>query len=102
MKQKKNIEEMIDKLIQEERNEEFNPFLSTRVMAAVENRLYQNEKKANPVWKTIMVTAGICAAVFLGVSIGSIYESENGNDGIVLSNDGAMENFGFFSQIEAE
>ena len=33
MKQKKNIEEMINQLIWEERNEEFNPFLSTRVMA---------------------------------------------------------------------
>jgi cytochrome P450 len=100
--QKKNIEEMVDQLIQEERNEEFNPFLSTRVLAAVQNRQNQKEKKINPAWKTIMVAAGITAAVFLGISIGSIYESENKTDGITLSNDGSMENFGFYSQIGEE
>lgn len=102
MKQKKNIDEMINKVIQEERNEEFNPFLSTRVMAVIQERQYQKEKKISPAWKTMMVAAGITAAVFLGISIGGIYESESRNDGIVLSNDGTMENFGFFSQIGAE
>lgn len=102
MKQKKNIEVMIDQLIREERNEEFNPFLSTRVLAAVQERQYQKEKKINPAWKTVMVAAGITAAIFLGISIGSIYESESRNDGIMLSNDGAMENFGFYSQIGEE
>lgn len=102
MKQKKNIEEMIDQLIREEQNVEFNPFLSTRVLAAVQNRQNQNEKRINPAWKTIMVAAGITAAVFLGISIGSIYESESRSDSIMLSNDGAMENFGFYSQIGEE
>lgn len=102
MKQKKNIEEMIDQLIREEQNEEFNPFLSTRVMAAVQNRQNQKEKRINPAWKTIMVAAGITAAVFLGISIGSIYESESRSDSIMLSNDGAMENFGFYSQMGEE
>lgn len=102
MKQNKNIEEMIDQLVREERNEEFNPFLATRVMAAVQERQYQKEKKINPAWKTVMVAAGITAALFLGISIGSLYESESRNDGIMLSNDGAMENFGFYSQIGEE
>ena len=93
---------MIDQLIREERNEEFNPFLSIRVLAAVQNRQNQKEKQINPAWKTVMVAAGITAAIFLGISIGSIYESESGSDGIVLSNDGAMENFGFYSQIGEE
>lgn len=102
MKQKKNIEEMIDQLIREEQNVEFNPFLSTRVLAAVQNRQNQKEKRINPAWKMIMVAAGITAAVFLGISIGSIYESESRSDSIMLSNDGAMENFGFYSQIGEE
>lgn len=102
MKQKKNIEEMIIQLIQEERNEEFNPFLSTRVIAAIQERHYQKEKIISPALKTILVAAGITAAVFLGISIGGIYESENRSDGIMLSNDGAMENFGFYSQIGEE
>ena len=102
MKQKRNIDEMIDQLIQEERNEESNPFLSTRVMAAVQEKQYQKVIKINPVWKTVMVTAGITTALFLGISIGNLYESEGRNNGIMLSNDGAMENFGFYSQIGEE
>lgn len=102
MKQNRDIESMIDGLIQEERAKESNPFLSTRIMAAIEQKRFQTEKRASPIWKTIMVAAGVIAAVFLGISIGNTYETESRSVSIMLSNDGAMENFSFYTQIGDE
>lgn len=102
MKQEKDIQQLLENFIGEERNIESNPFLSTRVMAAIAKNGIQDEKRISPVWKTVMIGAGLVVAVFTGITIGSIYQSGNERPGVVLMNDNNMEHFGFYEQMVNE
>ena len=73
MKQEKDIQQLLENFIGEERNMESNPFLSTRVMAAIAKNVIKDEKRISPVWKTVMIGAGLVVAVCTGITIGSLY-----------------------------
>ena len=45
MKQEKDIQQLLENFIGEERNMESNPFLSTRVMAAIAKNVIKDEKR---------------------------------------------------------
>ncbi len=102
MKQEKDIQQLLENFIGEERNIESNPFLSTRVMAAIAKNRMQEEKRISPIWKTVVIGTGLVAAVFTGITIGDLYQSGNEKSGVVLMNDNKMEHFEFYEQMVNE
>jgi hypothetical protein len=72
---------LASKVIDFEKKEESNPFLSTRVMTAIENmetsaRLSRNPSFAGRFLKPALITVTITAAVFLGILAGNIGRSK--------------------------
>jgi hypothetical protein len=102
MTSKKNIHQLIEDVVQEERNAEFNPFLSTRIMAAVEKKYFTEVKQVSTVWKTAVVAFSLFAAVLAGVAAGNLYQTENIATDVIVMNDDRMENFGFYIEIGNE
>ncbi|MBK6378748.1 MAG: hypothetical protein IPO01_03235 [Chitinophagaceae bacterium] len=102
MTSKKDIHQLIEDLIQKERNTEANPFLSTRIMAAIEKKNFSEVKQVSPVWKTAVVAFSLVAAVFSGVAAGSLYQTKNTTPDVVVMNDDRMENFVFYNEIGNE
>ena len=102
MTSKKDIHQLIEDLIQKERNTEANPFLSTRIMAAIEKKNFSEVKQVSPVWKTAVVAFSLVAAVFSGVAAGSLYQTKSTKPDIVVMNDDRMENFVFYNEIGNE
>ena len=99
MNNKKDINQLIENFIAEERNTESNPFLSTRIMAAIEKRNSRELMHVPLVWKTALVAFSLAAAVFTGIAAGNLYQSKNDESEALLINDDTMENFGFYNQI---
>lgn len=67
-----------DKVMDEEKSMQFNPFLVTRIMSGIEE-LEQNRESFQPVpvyqkmVKTLIVSVSMAAAIFIGVVAGSNY-----------------------------
>ncbi|MGZ5245009.1 MAG: hypothetical protein ACXWD4_13895 [Bacteroidia bacterium] len=102
MTNNKNIQQLIGSFIEEERNTEFNPFLTTRIMAAIEKRNSDEVKQISPVWKKAMVAFSLAAAVFAGIATGSLYQNKSSSSDVIVINDDRMENFGFYNEIGKE
>lgn len=102
MSAEKKIHQLIEDFIQEERNTESNPFLSTRVIAAIEKRKLESIKQGSPVWKTVAVGLGLFVAVFSGIAAGNLYQTKSEASDVVLINDNSIENFSFYSQMGNE
>ncbi len=99
---KNNIHQLLEDFIKEERNIEPNPFLSTRIMAAIEKKNNEQLMQVSPVWKTAAVAISLFVAVFSGIAAGNLYQSSANTTDVVLINDGSMENFGLYNQIGNE
>lgn len=102
MDNNKNIQQKIDQFIQEERNTAFNPFLSTRILAAIDKKDKAETYTVLPAWKTAIVAISLVLALFTGIATGNLYQSDNKEPDVVLINDNRMENFGFFNEMENE
>ena len=102
MSAEKKIHQLIEDFIQQERSTESNPFLSTRVMAAIEKKKLESVKQGSPVWKTVAIGLGLFAAVFAGIATGNLYQTKNEASDVVLINDNSIENFSFYSQMGNE
>ena len=99
---KKDIDSLVEQFIMEEKTIEHNPFLSTRVMVALENREDMKVRQLSPVWRTAIVAIAFAAAVVTGVSAGSLYNSGEKKADVVLVSDDAMEHFAFYNEVEKE
>jgi len=102
MNRNEHIDQRIDELIQEERNTAFNPYLSTRVMAAIERRRDIRLFTVNRKWQPVLALASVLVAVLLGIAAGNLYSSADEETGSVLSNDSQTENFAFYLQTDKE
>ncbi len=102
MNSKKNIDQLIESFIAEERYATFNPFLSTRIMAAIDKQRTEILFVFSPAWRTAVIAVGLLMAVFTGIAAGSLYQSKNNAADTVLVNDESMENFAFYNQISNE
>lgn len=92
------IENKIQAAIQEERNTSFNPFLATRIMAAIEKERTDRTSTFIPAWKKVMVAMSLLVAIAAGYYTGSLYERSNYPDEVVLINDYGMEQLEFYKQ----
>jgi hypothetical protein len=102
MSNKKDIDRLIDNFVAEERDTALNPFLSTRVMAAIDKQKSDKLLFFSPVWRTAVIAVSLLIAVFTGIAAGNLYHSRNDAADIVLMNDDSMENFAFYNQISNE
>ena len=102
MNNKKDIQEVIENFIREERNTAFNPFISTRIMAAIEQSNAPEPKQVMPAWKSAIVAMSLVAALFTGIATGGLYQSKNETNDIVLINDHSMEHFDLYVEMDNE
>ena len=93
-----NIEILAYRIIGEEKEVEFNPFLATRIMAQIEN-LESERTKTGPllekILRPVLITGFLSIALFSGVVIGNLYNSNNYGESIpeelALINDVTLE-----------
>jgi hypothetical protein len=102
MNSQKDIHHLLENFIAEESSTPSNPFLSTRIMAAINKKRSDQLVVISPVWRTAVVAASLLIAVFTGIATGSLYQSKNEVTDMVLMNDDSMENFSLYNQIGNE
>jgi len=83
----------IDELINTEKQTEFNPYLTTRIMSRIENPM---QKPVNR-WQTIAVAASIAFAITLGIGLGNSYTSTTDNISGLFVNDSQIENLSLYN-----
>jgi len=99
---KKEFDHLIESFVAEERNKVFNPFLSTRIMAAIDKKKIEKMVIFSPVWKTAVIAVSLLVAVFTGIATGGLYQTKNTALDMVLMSDGSMEHFSFYNEIGNE
>lgn len=104
--QKMKTEQYINELIKREKQMEPNPFLSTRVMAAIENSQKEESHKLGlkrvPLWQAVLVTMSLVAVAFLGVTIGKTYIDNTSPKMVMNINDSQIENLGYYNFADYE
>lgn len=88
----------VERVILEEKEQVPNPFLSTRIMAAIEiaeTYTPQNSPAFMRVLKPVAITISLAAALFIGIMIGNFSGSANNSNSIpfelALINDADLE-----------
>lgn len=102
MKTATDIENRINQLVHDERSTAMNPYLSTRVMAAI---VKQQEGKAGQhllILKPVLAIASLALVIVMGVMAGSAYSTRSDETEAVLRNDAQAEHFAFYLQTEKE
>lgn len=102
MNKRKDVDSLVEQFIVEEKSIGHNPFLSTRIMAALDDRKQLNVKGLSPVLRTAIVSFGFATAVFVGFVAGNLYNTGEKKADVVLVNDEAMEHFAFYKDMENE
>lgn len=100
MKSTSNFDEKLTRFIRDESAESCNPYLSTRVLAALQAPARQD--RMTLAWKTSLATISLALALFAGISAGNLYGSEKKGNEVVLSSDDQMEQLGFYTQLGNE
>ncbi|MBI3139031.1 MAG: hypothetical protein HYZ15_10630 [Sphingobacteriales bacterium] len=101
MEKQKNWKALIDQLVKEERETAFNPYLSTRIMAAITEKETGKAVYLPTVPKLGLALLSLLVVVGMGVGAGSLYHAP-ADPGVVLVNDHNAEHFGFYTQPEEE
>lgn len=94
-------EDIIDKVIEREKQMESSPFLSTRIMSKIATENTPLNKKIY-FFRSLVVAASIALVIITGVSIGKIYD-ENKIGNITLNiNDSQIENLFYYMEAAYE
>lgn len=101
MERKSDITKMVRSFIQQEKETVPNPFLATRVMAAIEARKRKPLFWSRFVFKPALAMASLVMVIWLGILAGSSWVTGT-REGAVLKNDFHTENLGFYSQLDKE
>lgn len=97
---KMKTEDVIDKVIEKEKQVESNPFLSTRIMSKIATENAPSNKRVY-FFRLLVVAASIALVMRMGVSIGKIYD-EHRIDRMALNiNDSQMENLIYYMYMDA-
>ncbi len=102
MNRKKEFDHLIESFVAEERNTAFNPFLSTRIMAAINKKKIEKIVVFSPVWRTAVIAVSLLVAVFTGIATGGHYQIKNTAVDMVLMSDDSMEHFSLINEIGNE
>lgn len=88
-------EEYIDNYIESQLKIEPNPFLTTQIMAKLDNMNEKNVFILSTIQK-IGITVSIAASIMMGVILGTNYKSDSSNVISININDSKIENFQIF------
>ena len=92
----------IDDLIQKEKQVKPNPFLSTRIMAKLDEEMSPDARRIKiPTFQMLALAASMAFIVMMGIGIGSIGEPSNDLISINI-NDSQMENLNLYILSEYE
>lgn len=78
---------LAEKVISEEKEQESNPFLSTRIMAAIEaaeTNIPQNSPVFVRILRPVVITISLAVALFMGIMIGNSSGSANNGSAVPL------------------
>lgn len=99
---------LADKVVEEEKRLQSNPFLITRIMSGIEE-LEQSRESYQPipvfykVFNSVMIGVSVAAAIFIGVVVGDNYSPVHPNNNLPIEmtymNDAALESVEMFSQL---
>lgn len=92
------IDDYIDAFVEKEKQTEFNPFLTTNIMAHIEKSV----RKKTIVWQILTVAAGIALVITMGIQIGNQYDTDKNMYAGVNINDSQIENFTLYYSNENE
>jgi hypothetical protein len=96
MKKREDIERIIDDFVTGERNLEPNPFLSTRIMASLEQSRDHEAFSFYPLRK-LAFAVSMVMAIFIGVATGNQYKTGKSRADVILINDDKMEHFDMYN-----
>lgn len=102
MKTATDIENRINQLVHDERTTAMNPFLSTRVMAAIAKQQDRKAGQHSLILKPVLAIASLVLVIVMGVIAGSAYSKRSDEAEAVLRNDAQAEHFAFYLQTEKE
>ena len=88
----------IDKLINIEKQTEFNPYLITRIMSQIEIPIQKHVNR----WQTVAVAASIAFAITLGIGLRNSYNSTSNSISGLVVNDSQIENFTLYNTVSNE
>lgn len=95
-----HLDDLVDRFIKEESIAGPNPFIATRIMAAVDKGNRWNPVQMIPVWRIAMMSLLLALAVFAGINAGNLYSRSTAGNSTVLINDDAMEHFDFYAGVD--
>lgn len=101
MKKQNNTPGILKSFIEQEKAVEPNPFLATRVMAAIESNRNEVNSWYQPVLKPVLAIASLVLVIWMGIWAGSSWVS-NPEKGARLENDSQTENLFYYTQPETE
>ena len=93
-----NTENHIDEYIRKEKALKPATFLSTRVMA----RLEQPEQKHSSLWRTVIIVTSFALVMSTGIGIGSLYKTNDNNVTALNINDNQILNRTFINSLAYE
>ena len=97
-----DMENRINQLVHDERTTAMNPYLSTRVMAAVAKQQDRKPGQHSLILKPVLAIASLALVIFMGMLAGSAYSTRNSDTEAVLRNDAQSEHFAFYLQTEKD
>lgn len=93
-----NTENHIDEYIRKEKAFKPSPFLSTQVMAQLE----QPVQKDSSLWRTVIVVASFALVMTTGIGIGSLYKANDNTVTALHINDDQIANRTFLNSLAYE
>lgn len=96
----------IDKYIEEEKTMAPSPFMESRIMAAIENRVILSERTHTPlrmVWQSAAIVVGVVILTGIGIATGNSYRQTIAQSSEVLMvNDNYIEQLSIYTADENE
>jgi len=92
------VDDLINEIINKEKQITPNPFLSTRIMNRIETPVMQKVK----LWQSFAVAASILLVIFTGIKTGGIYQNKFENYAAININDSEIENIEYYNSENYE
>ncbi|HEY9125043.1 MAG TPA: hypothetical protein PK252_01350 [Bacteroidales bacterium] len=89
-----------EKVMDEEKSAQHNPFLSTRIMAGIEALESSQKRVRQGILKPVLISISIVIAVFIGITMGQLYKPAKQSNVIpaelTYMDDASMESLNVF------
>jgi predicted anti-sigma-YlaC factor YlaD len=91
---------LAEKVMDEEKSAQPNPFLSTRIMAGIDALKNEQKQAYQGILKPVLISVSIVIAVFLGITMGQLYKPAKQTNALptelTYMDDASMESLNVF------